>query len=170
MIEEYKNIQEFRLSALRKLKSFGITGKNIYLIDLFPLLEVVWADGIAQKEEVDLVWDFLAHHVNTLNQIAEDEDFITYEEAKNFLNTFLEKEPDQELLKTITSLVKPVRFTTVDSPVNDAIKNSILSYCIDIAAATVRKYPYPVGNRVSIPEKNCLFEILGSFEKINTND
>jgi hypothetical protein len=46
------------------LESYGITDAQIYLIDLIPLIEMIWADGKAQEAEVSLLADYLAFSLN----------------------------------------------------------------------------------------------------------
>jgi hypothetical protein len=45
--------------AIEELERFGITGAQIYLIDLIPLIEMIWADGKAQDAEVSILADYL---------------------------------------------------------------------------------------------------------------
>ena len=48
-----------RETALAELRRFGIRGPNVYLIDLIPLIEMVWADGRAQPAELDHLETFV---------------------------------------------------------------------------------------------------------------
>ena len=56
--------------AIEELESYGITGAQIYLIDLIPLIEMIWADGKAQGSEISLLADFLKRHVEHINALA----------------------------------------------------------------------------------------------------
>ena len=56
--------------AIEELESYGITGAQIYLIDLIPLIEMIWADGKAQGAEISLLADFLKKHVEHINALA----------------------------------------------------------------------------------------------------
>ena len=56
--------------AIAELEGFGITGAQIYLIDLIPLIEMIWADGKAQDSEVSILADYSKAHVKHINQLA----------------------------------------------------------------------------------------------------
>ena len=56
--------------AIEELEHFGISGAQIYLIDLIPLIEMIWADGKAQDAEVSILDDYLKKHVKHINSTA----------------------------------------------------------------------------------------------------
>ena len=70
--------------AIAELERFGITGAQIYLIDLIPLIEMIWADGKAQDAEVSILADYLKAHVKHINQQA-DYKALSMAEAKKFV-------------------------------------------------------------------------------------
>ncbi|WP_446011489.1 hypothetical protein [Candidatus Electrothrix sp.] len=47
-----------RKNAVKALEDFGITGEQVYLIDLIPLIEIMWADGQIQKGEIAVLEDY----------------------------------------------------------------------------------------------------------------
>ena len=151
-----------RQEALDELKRYGITGSQIYLIDIIPLLEMIWADGKAQDGEVAILEDYLEKHVIHINELANCE-LLTLEGARSFVLQFLRKRPDTELLKTLRSLVAPVRLSSSDTAENNALRESLLAACLDIASSSVIEYPYGLGERLNPAEKRCFFEILESL-------
>jgi len=40
---------------IEDLEKYGIKNEEIYLIDIIPLIEMIWADGMVQKCEVDIL-------------------------------------------------------------------------------------------------------------------
>ena len=152
----------FYEEAIEELEHFGITGAQVYLIDLIPLIEMIWADGKAQDAEVSILADYLKNHVKHINAMAGYE-ALSLETAKAFVTKFLEKRPDPELLATLRSFIAPVRLATSDPDKREKLKASLLAACLDIASSSVADYPYGLNDRFNPDEKNCFFEILKSF-------
>ncbi len=148
--------------AIAELEGFGITGAQIYLIDLIPLIEMIWADGKAQDSEVSILANYLKAHVKHINQLAGYE-ALTPAEAKTFVKRFLKKRPDPQLLTTLRSLIAPVRLAGSDMQVREKLKASMLAACLDIASSSVTEYPFGLNDRFNKDEKRCFFEILKSL-------
>jgi hypothetical protein len=148
--------------AVEELERFGITGAQIYLIDLVPLIEMIWADGKAQDAEVSILADYLKAHVKHINQLAGYE-ALSMAVAKTFVKRFLKKRPDPKLLVTLRSLIAPVRLASSDAQVREKLKASMLAACLDIASASVKEYPFELNERFNKDEKRCFFEILESL-------
>ena len=87
----------FYEEAIEELGRFGISGAQVYLIDLIPLIEMIWADGKAQDAEVSILANYLKKHVKHINAMAGYE-ALSLEAAKAFVAKFLEKRPDPKLL------------------------------------------------------------------------
>ena len=62
--------QMTRQEAIDRLRDFGIQGEQVYLIDLIPLVEMIWADGAAQRSEVAIFEAYLKQHVERVNTRA----------------------------------------------------------------------------------------------------
>lgn len=152
-----------RKDAVELLGRFGICGPRIYLIDIIPLIEMVWADGCAQDAEIDILFDYLYHHVDHINRVA-GYDMLTYDDAKKFVKAFLANRPDPKLLRALRSLIPSVRFSSSDNRGNRYIRESLLAACLDIASSSVLDYPYDFRDRFNPAEKKCFFEILDSLE------
>lgn len=152
-----------RREAMEALKDHGIEGADVYLIDLIPLVEIMWADGCVQKGELLLLGDFLARHVERVNRVAGCQ-LLTLDRAKKFLLPLLKKRPDPALLRTLTDLVGPVRLASSDVDLNAEIRESLLSACLDIAAAEASPDSDQAVEHFSQEEKRCFFEILQTLE------
>ena len=153
-----------REQALEQLRRHGIDGAEVYLIDIIPLIEMTWADGMVQIDEILVLDEYLRRHLDHLNRLAGYE-IITPDAAYAFLRRFLEYRPDPALLRTLRELIPSVRLTTSDPETNKALRESMLSACLDIAASTSVSYPFAVAaDRIDPEEKRCFFEILDSLE------
>ena len=152
-----------REHAIQDLKKYGICNEEIYLIDIIPLIEMIWADGMAQKCEVNILYDYVQDSLRRINEVAGHE-MITREQAAEFINRFLRSRPDGGLLETLRGFVSPVYFASTDTQLSDDIRNSILQTCIDIAASCTTQYPYGLRDRFDADEKRTFFEILGTLQ------
>lgn len=148
--------------AIEELERFGITGAQIYLIDLIPLIEMIWADGKAQGAEISLLADYLKKHVDRINNLA-GYPALDLEEAKAFVTKFLKHRPDPQLLAALRALIAPLRLQSSDPVACDQLKESLLAACLDIASSSVTQYPYGLHDRFTPQEKRCFFEILQSL-------
>lgn len=151
-----------REDAVARLKTCGIEDEELYLIDVIPLIEMVWADGAAQEREIKVLEKFIEFQVDHINQLAGYE-MLTMYTARAFMNRFLDERPDPELLRTLRSLVAIVRLSNSSQEVNEALRKSLLAACLDIASA-----PNEGSGLADMPfdpaEKRCFFEILESLD------
>lgn len=148
-----------RQDALDRLRDFNIQGEEVYLIDLIPLIEMIWSDGQAQASEVGLFKDYLVQHVAKVNAMAGYK-MLTVEKSERFVQRFLQERPSSQLLETLRSLIPPLRLSSSDSEANEDLRSSLLQGCLDIAASSVTQYPYESMERFCNSEKKCWFEIF----------
>jgi hypothetical protein len=148
-----------REEALERLEQHGIAGPDVYLIDLIPLIEMMWADGRVQEPERELFRRFARDHVAAINELA-GLDLLSADRAERFASRFLDARPDDALMTELRSLVPPVRLSTSDAAGNDARRQAIIEWCLDIGAACVTDYPYGSRERFKAAEKARFFSIL----------
>lgn len=152
-----------RAEALDALERHGITGAQVYLIDLLPLIEMAWADGKVEETELNVLDGYLRKHVAHINDLAGYEIF-SVGAAYAFLHRFLEERPDPELMRTLRTFIHPLRMATSDDTANRSLRDSLLAACLDMGACSITDGPDgPAGFRM--PEKLCFFEILESMEE-----
>ncbi len=156
-------MQDLREMAISELRDHGIAGSDVYLIDLIPLVEIIWADGVVQTGELEILNNYIENHVKHVNDMAGYE-IISMSQASAFIDRYLEQRPNPALMKSLRALVRSLRLSTSDEKANQELRESLLSACLDIAASSVRKYPYGLGDRFNPAEKRCFFEILESFK------
>jgi hypothetical protein len=155
-------------NAIEELRKYGIKGPQVYLIDIIPLIEMIWADGRAQEGEIDVLDDYLEKHVDYINKLA-GYDILTPEGAKKCVSLFLKERPNEDLLKTLRSFIVPVRLSSSDAELCNKLRASLLAACLDIASSSVTEYPYGLNDRFNPQEKKCFFEILESLSLCNLN-
>src|SRR6185436_8771168 len=129
-----------REEAVERLEQFGISGPDVYLIDLIPLIEMMWADGRLQEPEQELFARFTRAHVQSINELA-GMDLLTADRADRFAARFLERRPDDALMTELRNLVPPARLSSSDEVGNEKRRRAIIEWCLDIGAACVNDYP-----------------------------
>ena len=162
-----KKFREFtRAEVVEELEHYGIEGPFLYLIDIIPLIEMIWADGKTQESEIEILDKYLVKHVKWVNKQAGFQT-LTLKEAKAFANSFLKQRPSPKLLKTLRLLLFRIHNTSQNEVVKSRFKSSLLATCMDIAASSVTEYPYDYSDRFNPAEKKCFFEIVDSLERKN---
>jgi len=151
-----------RAEAKARLEAFDIRGQELYFIDLIPLIGMVWADGMAQSGELAILDEFIHRYVGQLNRHA-GYDAFTVREARRFAHRFLEKRPSRELLVCLRGLALGAGMISGAHDAGAALKTSILSACLDIAASSTTRYPYGLSDRFCPEEKRCYFELLDAL-------
>jgi len=145
-------------------RDYGISGGLIYLLDVVPLIEMVWADGTNQPAEIRLVYKFALDRLAQLSSYAEGQQALSIDETNAFLDRFLSSPPPAGLLRELRQLCLHGSADRVEDPVDRAIRcQTILEYCMDIAAAAVTRYPYGDRERVTREEKGLLLELMGAL-------
>ena len=124
---------------------------------------MIWADGMVQKCEVDILTDYVKTSLKRIGKMAGHE-ILSKKQAAEFINRFLKTRPDPKLLETLRSFVTPIYFASTDTEFKEKIKNSIRQSCLDIAASCTTEYPYGLRERFDENEKQTFFEILETLQ------
>ncbi len=148
--------------ATEDLSMFGIKEPYTYLLDIIPLVEMIWADGDAHESELAILDDYLHKRVPQINEMAGYK-VMTFEDARAFAHRFIKQRPRPEFLRRLRSLVGPLVLSSSDSHYEEPLLKSMFEACIDIAANAVRKYPYGLHDRFDSDEKRCFYEIIMTF-------
>jgi hypothetical protein len=152
-----------RNEVLEELAALGISGKDAYFIDFIPLIEMIWADGQAQSGEMAILNEFIAKHVQHLNEMA-GYDAFSLDEAEKFVSQFFKQRPSPKILKTLRNFAASYGLYRNGDGEKGPFDGSLLAFCVDIASSSVAKYPYGLHERFDSSEKRCFFEILDAFE------
>jgi hypothetical protein len=153
-----------REAALKELKGYGIAGPQVYLLNIVPLLEMMWADGKIQDGELELLEEFTQKHVSNVNTLAQSA-ILSQTDAEQFLNRFTQARPDPRLLEQLRQLIPPVWLSNSDAVLNAQRREDILQWCLDIGAACVSEYPYGNRDRFDASEKECFQSILNTLSR-----
>lgn len=119
------NIQEL-------IARYDLKPQHTYLLELIPLIEVMWADGRNQSKEISIIYEITEKHVTRLNNLVDGITVISQRDTRDFLDRFLHTRPPKSLLSELRALTLDWLNETGKAPEKG---DSILGYCVDIAAA-----------------------------------
>lgn len=151
-----------REQAIEDLSMFGIKEPYTYLIDIIPLIEMIWADGEAHESELAILDEYLHKRVQQINEMAGYK-VMSFEDAQAFAYRFIKHRPQPEFLRRLRALVGPIILSSSDARYGEPLTKLMFEACIDIAANAVRKYPYGLHDRFDSGEKRCFYEIIMTF-------
>jgi hypothetical protein len=149
--------QEFDLLA----RDFNLKQNDFYFLSLIPLIEMIWADNHNQPEELSLLYEFTIEHISALDN-SSGAPFVNVADANDFLDRFAHKRPPAALLEKLRELF-------ADSTADDKwdSKRKVLDYCLDIAASCTVKYPFGAHERIVKSEKELLYVLFNSFNRLS---
>lgn len=79
--QRFTQIQE----ALRIFAGFELQPKHLYLLEIIPLIDILWADGESQAAEVRLIYWYAVKHLARLySAMPQLEDQLSIEECNDF--------------------------------------------------------------------------------------
>lgn len=146
------------------MREFSLEEHDIYLLDLIPLIEMMWADGLNQAAELQLLYKFTIEHVAELSRLSEGEEVVSVKDVNDFLDRFAHQRPDPGLLKALRNIVIELHTQRSDRESTTRRQQTLLNYCLDIAAACVTAYPFPNNERVMACEKKLFMELMSAFK------
>jgi len=152
-----------REDALRRLRHFGIRGADVYLIDLVPLIEMMWADGRVQAGELERLREAVRAHVGRVNELA-GYAMLKEEHALAFALRFVRERPDPALLAELRSLVRPVRLSSSCEALNQAVRHSLLAASLAIAAGDGRPGEPAAGADLDAAERRALLALRQALD------
>lgn len=127
---------------------FNLKDADFYFLDLIPLIQVIWADGMNQEGELKLLYKFVIEHISHLDKVHGMQR-VSVEDAYDFLERFADREPDPQLMERLLASFMGTRPTPEK-------RKEIMDYCLDIAAAANTHYPCELQERVMQSEKELL--------------
>ena len=138
------------------IENNNLPASSIYLLELVPLIEMIWADGKNQTHEVNILQQFTIKHLANLSEEAEGLEVVSVDEANLFIDHLLSERPSKQLMADLKGLaIERMRQR------GDPVKNKlVIDYCMDIAAACVSQYPYQPNDRIREEEKLLLREVI----------
>ena len=142
------------------VNDFGLTSETIYLLPLVPLAEVMWADGLLQRSEIELFHDCLRQHVDNLSRLADNQEVVSVAQAQKFARDLFKAPHDPVKLCHLREL--SVQVLNLDPDV--AHRRAVMDSCLDLAAIAVSRYPYGRRERVMTAEKQLLRELFDTLK------
>lgn len=97
-----------RHEALAELARRGILGNAVYLLDVLPLVEMAWADGVVQPGERAMILAFLDEHLRQL-EAREGGAVVPRADALRFVDRYLTERPPEAELRRLRELLVVVR-------------------------------------------------------------
>lgn len=143
----------------RLLERFGLNSGQICLLELLPLVRMVWADGRNQAEEVVLIKDFIDVHVAWLRTAGLA---IAAGDVDEFKRRFVDNRPDERMMRRLSGLLDSGRFADLCPARSPEQREKIVADCLEIAAAA----SVPIGGRETrcTPEERDI--LYGLIQKI----
>ena len=145
------------------LKKYGFEESQVYLLELIPLIEMIWADGTNQEEEIKLLYRFTVEHLSRLSRDDANASSVSEKDINDFINRFIDQAPDPDMLRDLREACYQ-KLQQTPPPLQEDSKRAMINYCMDIAAACVKAYPYKFDERVVNREKALLIDIIENFQ------
>jgi hypothetical protein len=139
----------------------GVPARFIYLLDVIPLVEMLWADGRNQEAEIGLVKKFLLEHVADLDNAVEAEAPVGAADINDFLDRFVYRRPDPGVLERLKELA---HWNVANTHEAVSRSETVLDYCLDIASAAVTHYPHGYHERFVEAEKHALKDLIANLQ------
>jgi hypothetical protein len=155
-----------RECALERLRRFGVEGKRIYLIDLIPLIEMIWAGGRIVSEPIELLYQYANRHLCHINAMA-GYLLLTTTDATNLAAPYLTSRPDMAVIKRIRECIVPVRLGETRNDYGDMIMNRIMSACREILSMSVTKVHLELQHVHCSEEIDMYLDIMKTFRDYN---
>ena len=159
-----------RESALDRLRRCSIEGKRIYLIDLIPLIEMIWAGDRARvaPTQIEFLYQYANWHLGHINAMA-GYLLLKSTDATNFAAPYLVSRPDMARLKKVRECIVPVRLGETRNDYGDMVMNRIMSACRGILSMSVAKYPREFQHIYRPREEDVYLDIMKSFQTYRSN-
>ena len=151
-----------REDALFRLSLYGIEGKRVYLIDLIPLIEMIWAGGQLQPEKIDFLDHYIKQHNRHINQMA-GYLVLSMADATQFTAPYLASHPNMANLIKIRECIMPVRLGETGNDYGDMIMRRIMSACLNLLSISLEQFPHDLQNEYCAEERGMYLDILDGF-------
>lgn len=151
-----------REGALARLSRYGIEGKRVYLIDLIPLIEMIWAGGQMQAEQIGFLYNFIKRQIDHVNCLA-GYVVLSMADGINFVAPYLSSKPNLAHLKKLRDCIVPVRLGWMRNDYGDIIARRIVVACLNMLSMTLAKYPHELQNKCCSEERKMYLDIMETF-------
>jgi hypothetical protein len=150
---------QLRQEALRVLEEDSrLSERMIYLLDVLPLVEMLWADGRCQQAERILIDEYLREHVAWLNAQVPGSRILEDADIDRFVAEFIERRPPAALLDALSEFAY-AQHASGRSAVPDS-RERVIDFSLDIASAAVTTYPFGPHERFEPEEKKIFMKLV----------
>lgn len=133
---------ESRFAAL--LSNYDLPPSFIYLAPVMPLVAAMWADDSNQLKEQQIVRSHLLQHREALSEQVGGLEVVSDRELDAFFADFVEKKPDDRLLKELASLSLDLiagRREGLEAPAPELYsRDALMHACLEVVAACIVDY------------------------------
>lgn len=137
------------------MRDYDLKPSDLYLLNLMPLIEMIWVDGRNQPAELRLLHTYAIEYLARLNRHSEGIEVISIEAVNDFLERFAHQKPSPKLVRELR-LLAIERLKQQSGPEAENERERVLFACLDIAAACTDSRLYPVIRE----EKQLLKELV----------
>jgi hypothetical protein len=153
-----------RIDTLNAIvRDYALADCDVYLFELIPLIEMMWADGRNQSTEMSILYRFALEHVAFLSKAADGEDVVSVDQVNAFLDRFAHHRPPEGLLRDLRRAVWGLLGEGSDDSGRQR-RHTLLEYCMDIASACEEVCPCGSRGRFVEGEKGLIFELIEALE------
>lgn len=150
--------------ALLLERDCGLDRKYIYLLELIPLIEMMWADGKNQEAEIELVHRYALEHLARLECAAAGQTVLSVAELNDFFDHPVHNRPDSGLLRKLCALATSSAFGFHNSDLQTRTlgRQDVLDRCLQIAIANIHG-PAASRKQLVAEEKRLLLDLVAAL-------
>lgn len=137
------------------MRDHSLKPSDLYLLNLMPLIEMIWIDGRNQPDEMRLLHTYAIEYLARLNRHSDGLEVISIDAVNDFLERFAHQKPSARLVRELRMLAIE-RLKQQSGPEAQDERDRVLFACLDIAAACTDSRLYPVLKE----EKQLLKELV----------
>lgn len=164
-----------RTSFKNLLAQHELPQSFIYLAPIFPIVQVMWADGRNQMPERARLQLMLEAHCIALSELVDGIELVSKADREKFDLMFVASKPDFDLLNDFgemaAELLAKEQFESPSNEGNGALdsKDRLIGACMEIAAACAMNYPSPENEltqrRIVDEERKLIVNVVKLFEE-----
>jgi len=153
--------EEDQIASLCRELDLDLDCYSFQFLWLMPIIEVMWADGRCQKEEIETLLHYADRFVGLVGQ---DVPQITSERVRRFFLPLLEPSAvnDSGKRETLSRLVDQIIQDVVEPSRQDK-RLHLFQICHEVAAAAQAGPTQGAGRRVSGEEERLLLELFNAL-------
>ena len=150
------------------LQHYQLQPKHRYLLELVPLFKMIWADGINQPEEIAILQRYATDHLARLAERNAGVMPVSVAETNDFIERFTATEPSAQMLDELSQLCFQRLREHSDIEYSRRQAETLIDFCIDIAAACAAGYPFEFDERIIDQEKQSLRALMQLFGALDS--